>query len=78
MKPKKKRKEISKIRQRMAKQLAGWTQKILEFEVELRAGDPGAAGRIAFCRAEQAKCRKALQRLNTRQRSWVTHGFLGE
>jgi hypothetical protein len=78
MKTKKESTDVSKKRQELSRQCSAWKQKILELEVGVRAGIPGAAEKLSFCQGELDKIRAALNKTWTRQRAWASHGFISK
>jgi len=77
MKTKGNRKELSKKRQDLTQKLALLDGRMLKEQTGWRAGAPGAAGRVTFCREEIDKLKKELRQLWTPQRAWASHGFCG-
>lgn len=77
MKTKKKRKDLSKIRQELAQQIKVWETRILGLRSGWRAGTPGEAEKTTFCQAELERLRKELRKLSSKQRAWASHGYTG-
>jgi hypothetical protein len=71
--------KVSKKRQALAVQIGILEQKERELGVKfLREplNREEARTQMTFVQNELFKLRRALKKLNTRQRSWATHGFL--
>jgi hypothetical protein len=77
MKTKKNRRETSKKRQEMARQVGVWRQKIKELEDEMRLEHVFVTEeKILYARVELKRYQDDLRNLGTRQRSWAS-GRLG-